>query len=129
MADPALDTATLQKELADCRERIARLEGQLAAQRASSVPINKDGQTHKTLFDISRDALLVMDDAGRILRFNEAACELAGVSAEEMGRRGIADFQTPPGHPTAIEKFRQYVANGADEDGEFVVLRPDGQIR
>ena len=129
MADPALDTATLQKELADCRERIARLEGQLAAQRASSVPINKDGQTHKTLFDISRDALLVMDDAGRILRFNEAACELAGVSAEEMGRRGIADFQTPPGHPTAIEKFRQYVANGADEDGEFALMRPDGQTR
>jgi len=120
-------SAPIQQELERCRARIAELERELAKVTISA-PLEHVVETGKNpIFELSRDALWVFDDSGVILRVNKAACELFGRTESQLVGAQVSSIQTPADSITAEGAFRRYIAAGADETGEFVFLRPDGQ--
>ena len=86
-------------------------------------PPKLDEYRQNPLFNLSRDALWVLDDAGMILRVNQAACDLFGRAESELRGGHISSIETPVEMITADGFFRRYVGAGADESGDFVFLR------
>lgn len=127
MSDTDASLAPLQLELEQCRARIAQLERE-AAENALAATIPRLVETrHNLLFELSRDALCVLDDAGMFLRVNQAACDMFGRTEAEFCGAHISSIETPINAVSAGETFSQYVAAGADESGDFVFLKPGGQ--
>lgn len=127
MAKANTESARLTRELERCRERIQQLERAAAKLETNEHASPLDSYTNNPLFDLSRDALCVLDDAGVILRANQAARDVLGRSDESLRGAPISSIQTPPGQITAAESFQRYIAAGADESGEFTFLK-GGQV-
>lgn len=116
------DVSKLTQELERCRARISQLERQAGdASRERSAPL--DGYSQNPLFELSRDALWVVDDAGIILRVNQAACNLFGSTEDQLQGAHISSIPTPAKMITAARFFERYLAAGADESGDFSFLR------
>lgn len=123
MAKQDADIATLTRELERCRARIVELENAAAHPGPNRQLSALDSYTNNPLFDLSRDALCVLDDAGVILRANQAARDALGRSDESLRGAPISSIQVPPGLINAADYFRRYIGAGADESGEFTFLR------
>ncbi|WP_235526243.1 PAS domain S-box protein [Nostoc piscinale] len=96
-------------ELVQANARLRRREQQLQA-----------------LFDHALDAILIANDEGRYVDVNAAACELFGVSREELLGSTIADFAAPEFNFTqAWQQFREQ----EQMSGEFQLHRPNGTVR
>jgi PAS domain S-box-containing protein len=80
----------------------------------------------QALFDHTLDAITIADDQGCYLDANPAACELFGVSKEELLRRHIGDFADPNLEIAPV--WQHFLQQGAMK-GEFRLYRPDGTIR
>lgn len=82
----------------------------------------------RLLFESSRDAIIVVDDAGRYVDVNHAACELLGYRREELLGMAIFDMVVPDSHPSIQQQFADYWDQGG-RSGEFVFIHPSGQVR
>jgi PAS domain S-box-containing protein len=78
------------------------------------------------LFDNALDAIAIADDEGRYVDVNPAACELFGLSKEELLHRRVTDFADPTLDVTGV--WQQFLQQGQLK-GEFILHRPDGQVR
>ena len=78
-------------------------------------------------FERSRDGMLVIDDAGRYLDANPAACELLGRTREEILN---LSFRVLSAQPEAIvmERWNAFITSGS-ATGEWQLKRPDGEVR
>lgn len=104
-----LRVAERTAELVQANARLRRREQQLQA-----------------LFDQALDAILIADDEGCYVDVNAAACELFGVSREELLASTIADFAAPEFNFTqAWQQFREQ----EQMSGEFQLHRPNGTVR
>lgn len=80
----------------------------------------------RALFEEAMDAMAIADDSGHYLDANPAACELFGVSLDNLLGRCIADFaQIEFDFPSA---WQQFLEQGRQR-GEFTLVRPDGTVR
>lgn len=69
----------------------------------------------RVAFDRSAHPMLLSDDQRRWVTGNAAACDLLGVTAEEIPWRSIDDY-TPPGERSRLEQqWEAFLANGAAE--------------
>ena len=93
----------LSQEIAELRQRLEDGERQFRA-----------------VFDSARDAMIVLDDEGRYLDANPAACELYGRSWEEIQGAHLGDFSAPPASREAL------AALAGQRKGEWHIVRPDG---
>ncbi|MCP6762585.1 MAG: PAS domain S-box protein [Fischerella sp. CENA71] len=80
----------------------------------------------QALFNHALDAIMIADDEGRYINANPAACNLFGVSREELLGSTIADFAAPEFDFT--QAWQQFHEQG-QMFGEFTLYRPDGTIR
>ena len=80
----------------------------------------------RVIFDSALDAMLIADDARRYVEVNAAACELFGVTADELRGRRIDDFSDARFDVEAA--WRAFLEGGALA-GEFPLRRPDGTVR
>ncbi|MFB2916868.1 PAS domain S-box protein, partial [Aerosakkonema funiforme] len=97
-------------------------------------PIELENPTHqslrdrqlRTLFETALDAIAIVDDRGRYLDVNPAACELFGLQRNELLGRYIYEF-AEPGYdfPAVWQEFLQQ----EKARGEFRLVRTDGEIR
>lgn len=81
-------------------------------------------ERYRSLFDRSKDAILLTEPDGSILDANPAACAMFGRSLEEMkktGRRGLADTTDPRLRAALNERLRK-----GSELAEITMLRADG---
>ncbi|MBD3562288.1 PAS domain S-box protein, partial [Planktothrix sp. FACHB-1355] len=80
----------------------------------------------RTLFETALDAIAIVDDRGRYLDVNPAACELFGLQRNELLGRYIYEF-AEPGYdfPAVWQQFLQQ----EKARGEFRLVRTDGEIR
>ncbi|MBI3108667.1 MAG: response regulator, partial [Candidatus Rokubacteria bacterium] len=69
---------------------------------------------YRTLFEVAHDAILVADDAGRIVDANPAACALTGYAAEELRTLRVHDLLP------AMERAADAAAGTRDEDHALV---------
>lgn len=68
---------------------------------------NETEAYYRTIFEQSPDGILVIDTAGKITEFNEAACRHLGYSREEFAKLSISDIdadQTPKAIKETINK-------------------------
>ncbi|MBF2084073.1 PAS domain S-box protein [Thermoleptolyngbya sp. C42_A2020_037] len=80
----------------------------------------------RAFFEEAMDAMAIADDSGYYIDANPAACELFGVSLDDLLGRCIADFsQVEFDFPSA---WQQFLEKG-HERGEFILVRPDGTVR
>lgn len=67
------------------RERIARLERELAGQAAALEVFRESGQVYRDVFEVCQEPIFVVDEAeGGIVEANPAACGRYGFAREEM---------------------------------------------
>lgn len=80
----------------------------------------------QALFDHTLDAIVITNDAGCYVDANPSACELFGVSREDLLRSNIANFADPTLDMTQV--WQHFLQQGSLR-GEFRLYRPDGTIR
>jgi PAS domain S-box-containing protein len=82
----------------------------------------------RALFDSTLDAVLVATDDRVYVDANPAACELLGVSREELLGSRLEDFVPEGQRDAAQEAWGDFIERGY-MDGEFVLRRADGALR
>ncbi|MGL5059115.1 MAG: PAS domain S-box protein, partial [Microcoleus sp.] len=105
------------------QDRLDRIEEQ--QRRETTFDRNQNHWT-ELLFENALDAIAIADDAGRYVDANPAACELFGVSREELLRSTIANFAAP--ELDLAQMWQQFLQQG-QMSGEFCLCRPDGTVR
>lgn len=80
----------------------------------------------RTLFETALDAIAIVDDRGRYLDVNPAACELFGLQRNELLGHYIYEFAEPGYDFPAV--WQQFLQQGKAR-GEFCLVRTDGEIR
>ncbi|WP_340098867.1 PAS domain-containing sensor histidine kinase [Salinibaculum salinum] len=80
----------------------------------------------RSLFQSSKDALLLADDDGRYVQANEAATNLFGLDRDELRGRSVEEF-TPAGYD--FEAVWETFLDQGSMQGEFELVRPDGEHR
>src|SRR3954469_17229920 len=85
-------------------------------------------QELRALFDSALDAMLIADDFGNYVEANPAACELFGLSKEELRKSKVADFVEPGREPEVMQAWREFLEQG-EQKGVFRLYRRDGTIR
>lgn len=104
------------------RSQRARLQAAEAGQALSELQ-------YRVLFEWTRDAIFVVDDAGRYVDANPAASLLLGLPREELiGRHLFDDLADLPDDTDVAVSWRGFLqASGAR--GEVRLRRPDGTFR
>jgi PAS domain S-box-containing protein len=78
----------------------------------------------QTLFEHAQDAILLADDQARYVDANPAACELLGLSRDEVLRRTVWDVTPPPNGDLGREAWQAFLRAGK-QSGDYQLLRKD----
>ncbi|MGI0490260.1 PAS domain S-box protein [Alkalinema pantanalense CENA528] len=93
---------------------------------ATNQSLQQQHDQWQALFDYALDAILIADDEGRYLDANPAACQLFGVTKDELLRASVANFADPS--LDIIQVWQTFLQVG-QLSGEFRLFRPDGTTR
>jgi PAS domain S-box-containing protein len=83
---------------------------------------------YHALFQNAPDAILIADDQGRYVDANLAACELFGVSLQDLVGKRVMDFVRPEDLETTRQQWGRFRSERS-QTGRFPLRRPDGQTR
>jgi PAS domain S-box-containing protein len=128
----ALEAAyqTIEQKQQQLQASHDELELGIAARTVELVAANQSLQQQHdqwlALFDNALDAITITDDDGRYVDANPSACELFGVSKEDLLRSRVADFADPMLEINQV--WQQFLQQG-QMTGEFRLYRPDGTTR
>lgn len=117
------------QELAIARQTLAQTQQQLEAAHAELAQHHSPREPQSPwpgLFEHALEAILIADDAGRYIDANPAACELLGMTLENLRQCTIANFADPT---INIGKVWQQFLQVGQLSGAFQLHLPDGQIR
>jgi PAS domain S-box-containing protein len=95
-----------------------------AAERAR----RESEERYRTLFNLAPSGVVLMDEQGKFLAFNDVACEIAGWSREEFAALSLADVGSdidPAQRPARFEQLRA----GKSIEFETSHRRRDGALR
>ena len=128
----AVDSVTLPREL----RRVASVVNDVSARRTAEVALADSERRYRLLFENALDAILVSDDAGRLVEANPAACELLGLSRDEVLQRSMSDVVIDRWSSLSIgQEWDQFVLRRPKPGAEALtrgyvrLRRPDGSIR
>ncbi|NJM06132.1 PAS domain S-box protein [Candidatus Gracilibacteria bacterium] len=97
--------------------------GRLQAEAA----LRESEELYRTLFEASRDAIVITDDQGQYLDVNQAAADLFGLSREQLLGLRATDV-VMLARPGAFERPHDMRTDGT-AIGELAFIRPDGEPR
>ena len=95
-------------------------------QRVPAGALYESEKRLQALIGQSLDASVVINDAGRYVDANPAACRLLGVSLDELRSMHMPDFFFPGKQDFTLQKFFDFVARGQG-GGVLRLRRKDGQ--
>jgi diguanylate cyclase (GGDEF)-like protein/PAS domain S-box-containing protein len=81
----------------------------------------------QALFNNAQDAILLMDDAGRYMEANPAACELLGYTREEILTKTVREITAAGQNEPADHLLRDFIGHG-HQSGEYVLNNKDGTL-
>ena len=88
-----------------------------------------DGSLFRTIFEISPDAICIMDSTGRILRANQAAAEMHGYSgSSELTGMNALDLIAPVDRERAVTSMARTLETGGVRNVQYRFLRRDGSV-
>jgi PAS domain S-box-containing protein len=108
----------LDSELLEMMATLGDQIGQAVERRRDAEHLSAARTRHQAMLDVALDAVISMDDGGRVLEFNPAAEHTFGYRAEEAVGRELAELIVPP---ELRERHRMGLARYLDT-GEPVVL-------
>ena len=82
----------------------------------------------RALFENSLDAILIASDTGEYVAANDAACELFGVSLDELLGAKVEDFVKPGEVRQTRLAWEAFLEQG-EQGGEFSLYRSNGETR
>jgi len=82
----------------------------------------------QALFDNFPEAILIADDNRRYVAANPAACQLLGVSSDEITKFRIDDFAAPHLREQIELAWKSFIDEGLQK-GEYELVRRDGTLR
>lgn len=82
----------------------------------------------EAIFNNVVDIIVIADDQGNFLDVNPAACELTGLSREELLQKNIVSVFFPSTEDTYLTLRHDFIAQG-QQRGELTFVRPDGCVR
>jgi PAS domain S-box-containing protein len=80
----------------------------------------------RVLFEITYDAIAIVDHEGRYLNVNPATCDLFGLQRQELVGQNLGEFLEP--ECDFVQEW-QALQSADKAEGEWRLLRPDGQRR
>ncbi len=90
--------------------------------------LHESERQFRALFENTLDAILITSDTGEYVGANDAACDLFGVSLDELLGAKVEDFVGPgEAHQTRLA-WQAFLEQG-EQEGEFSLYRPDGEMR
>jgi PAS domain S-box-containing protein len=90
--------------------------------------LHESERQFRALFENTLDAILIASDTGEYVGVNDAACELFGVSLDELLGARIEDFVEPAVRHQTRLAWQAFLEQG-EQEGEFPLYRPDGELR
>ena len=90
--------------------------------------LHESERQFRALFENSLDAILIASDTGEYVGANDAACDLFGVSLDELLGAKVEDFVRPGEEHQTRLAWQAFLEQG-EQDGEFLLYRPDGEMR
>ena len=90
--------------------------------------LHESERQFRSLFENTLDAILIASDTGEYLGANDAACELFGVSLNELLGTKVEDFVEPAVRHQTRLAWQAFLKQG-EQEGEFPLYRPDGEMR
>jgi PAS domain S-box-containing protein len=100
----------------------ARLGGRVAV--SSDAP----SSAFRSLFERSRNGMLLADDERRYVAVNPAACRFLGLSSEQIVGKRIDDFTPPEARHAVEEMWRAFLEEGT-QAGDYELMLPGGERR
>jgi PAS domain S-box-containing protein len=89
------------------------------------LPLAADGP-FQSVFRSLADGLLLVDDEGRTVEANPAACALFGLTRESLSSRPLADLSAPGAD---VSTLLRTLREGGRMRGDWRLRRPDGSLR
>ena len=80
---------------------------------------------YRVIFDAVSDALIVIDDEQHFVAANASACDIFGVSLEELLTRTLSDF-LKSNSTARTRQWKQPFRDKGQQQGEITLRRPDG---
>src|SRR5215204_6581633 len=90
--------------------------------------LHESEQQFRALFENTLDAILIASDTGEYVGANDAACDLFGVSLDELLGAKVEDFVRPGEEHQTRLAWQAFLEQG-EQEGEFPLYRPDGAMR
>jgi PAS domain S-box-containing protein len=90
--------------------------------------LSEKDREFRAVFDSALDAMLIADDLSNYVDANSAACELFGLSKEELLHSKLTDF-IEPGHEHEAQQSWQAFLEQGEQKGVFRLYRRDGTTR
>ncbi len=97
-------------------------------ERRTAERLAESQRRFQAVFENSLEAILLMDDAGRYVDANPAACQLLGYDREELLGLTVADVTPAVDRERIPELMRQFFAAGI-QHGEYALACKDGSTR
>jgi PAS domain S-box-containing protein len=100
----------------------------ITERRLAEERLHESERQFRALFENTLDAILIANDASEYVGANDAACDLFGVSLDELLGARVEDF-AEPGEEHEIRLAWQSFLEQGELEGEFSLYRPDGVMR
>jgi PAS domain S-box-containing protein len=82
----------------------------------------------RSAFALSRHSMLIADDQRRWVTGNAAACELLGITQEEISWHTMDEFVPPDAREQLDDAWEQFLANGAAEGWYKLYIPARGRV-
>jgi PAS domain S-box-containing protein len=79
----------------------------------------------RAVFDNALDAMMIIDDDGRFVDVNDAACALLGRTREQLLVQRVTDFRTDSARGSVLRELLE----AGETTGTMTIRRPDGSER
>jgi PAS domain S-box-containing protein len=112
----------------DAGSRVGVLAVDITALRAAEEALEESRALLAAIVDAARDAIVVVDDHGRVARTNPAAEALLGRSAAELAGRFLGDFSDGRGRELLGSETVRVTAAQPSRAEELALRRPDGSV-
>ncbi len=118
----------LMAELAQLRQRVAKLEGADVARVTAEAALRKAEQRFRVYVDNAPEAIFVANKTGRFVDVNPAACHMTGYRDAELCTMTMADLSPSEDQlPSGMQQLNSVRETGTGQ-GEYPIVRRDGGI-